>query len=39
LLNEKGVIIYSRSANADPSLDILEKTLAFHAEKEKTKQQ
>jgi thiol-disulfide isomerase/thioredoxin len=39
LLNEKGVIIYSRSANADPSLDLLEKTLAFYSEKEKSKQQ
>jgi len=37
LLNEKGVIIYSRSANADPSLDILEKTLGLYAEKEKPK--
>jgi hypothetical protein len=39
LLNEKGIIIYSRSSNADPSLDILEKTLEIYAEKEKSNQQ
>jgi hypothetical protein len=39
LLNDKGIIIYSRSANADYTLDLLEKTLAFHSEKGKSKQQ
>jgi hypothetical protein len=39
LLNEKGIIIYSRSANADPSLEILEKTLGLYTEKEKSNQQ
>lgn len=34
LINEKGIILYSRSASADSSLDILEKTLAYYAEKE-----
>jgi thiol-disulfide isomerase/thioredoxin len=29
LLNEKGIIVYSRKASADPTLDILEKTLAL----------
>lgn len=32
LLNEKGMIIYSRSANADPTLDQLEKILARYVE-------
>ncbi len=36
LLNEKGVIIYSKSGSADDSLEILEKTLALHSERQKS---
>lgn len=36
LLNEKGIIIYSRSASADYTLDILEKSLALYTEKQKS---
>lgn len=36
LLNEKGIIIYSRSASADFTLDILEKSLALYTEKQKS---
>lgn len=35
LLNEQGVIIYTKSGSADDSLEILEKTLAIHTEKQK----
>lgn len=36
LLNDKGIILYSRSAKADYTLDILEKTLAYYAEQQKS---
>jgi thiol-disulfide isomerase/thioredoxin len=38
LLNEKGIILYSRFASADASLDILDKTLARFAENQNSKQ-
>jgi thiol-disulfide isomerase/thioredoxin len=36
LLNEKGVIIYSSSGSEDWDLELLDKTLAFHTEKQKS---
>jgi thiol-disulfide isomerase/thioredoxin len=37
LLNEKGIILYSRFASSDASLDILDKTLARFAENQNSK--